>query len=88
MSLRHILLCLSIVPLAFHAQGLRTDDLKCENLYDPLGIDNTAPHFSWKNYSPRNNARQTAWEIQVGTDSVKVSRGEADLWNSGKRLSA
>lgn len=88
MSLRHILLCLSIVPLAFHAQGLRTGDLKCENLYDPLGIDNTAPHFSWKNYSPRNNARQTAWEIQVGTDSVKVSRGEADLWSSGKRLSA
>ena len=23
-------------------------DLKCENLINPLGIDNTSPHFSWK----------------------------------------
>ena len=57
MSLRHILLCLSLVPLAFHAQGLRTGDLKCENLYDPLGIDNTAPHFSWKNYCPTQQCK-------------------------------
>ena len=23
-------------------------ELKCENLIDPLGIDNVTPHFSWK----------------------------------------
>ncbi len=27
--------------------SLDIDGLQCENLNEPLGIDNTSPHFSW-----------------------------------------
>jgi len=63
---------------------LQVYDLRCENLIDPLGIDTTAPHFSWKLSSERNGTYQKAYQILVATDSMLLEKGEADLWNSGK----
>lgn len=74
-------------PQRMSAQALKVHELKCENLVAPLGIDNTKPHFSWKNKGMRNSARQTAYELQVGYDSVSVASGVADLWKSGKQRS-
>ena len=48
-------------------------DLRCEGLPEPLGIDSTQPHFSWKIRSDRP-MEQAAYEIEVGPD----------LWRSGK----
>ena len=48
-------------------------DLRCEGLTEPLGIDSTEPHFSWKIRSDRP-MEQAAYEMEVGPD----------LWNSGK----
>ena len=59
-------------------------DLKCEGLTAPLGIDTTIPHFSWKHQLTRNGQRQTAYEIQVGSDSLALTRGHADQWTSGR----
>lgn len=58
-------------------------DLRCENLGNPLAIDNTLPHFSWK-LTSRQPMRQCAYEIQVATDSLELTRGNVNLWNSGK----
>ena len=52
-------------------------DLRCEGLVEPLGIDNTQPHFSWKMASDLP-VEQTAYEIEVGPE----------LWRSGKVESA
>lgn len=64
--------------------GLQPYDLKCENLPNPTSIDTPRPHFSWKLTSPRKDDCQTAYEIQVGRDSLKLTKGKADLWNTGK----
>ena len=48
-------------------------DLRCEGLVEPLGIDSTHPHFSWKIRSDKP-MEQAAYEIEVGPD----------LWQSGK----
>lgn len=81
-------LTLSIIFLTFSAFSLfassyKPFELRCENLSNPLGIDNIHPHFSWKNTMNYVKA-QTAYEIQVGTDSSRLAGGIADLWKSGK----
>ncbi|MBQ9533873.1 MAG: family 78 glycoside hydrolase catalytic domain [Prevotella sp.] len=63
-------------------------DLLCENLREPLGIDTTQPHFSWKHTLTHVGQQQTAYELQVGTDVVSLADGHADLWDSGKVSSA
>ena len=45
-------------------------ELKCENLIDPLGIDNVTPHFSWKLKGDGWKGGQTYYEIQVASDSI------------------
>lgn len=56
-------------------------DLRVENLVEPLAIDNTTPHFSWKNDTA---VVQTAYELQVATSSRLLRRGKADLWSTGR----
>ena len=63
-------------------------DLRCEGLKEPLGIDTTVPRFSWKNTLKHNGQRQTAYEIQVASDSTALVQGHADLWQSGRVKSA
>lgn len=59
-------------------------ELKCENLINPLGVDNAAPHFSWKLRGDGLKSGQAYYEIQMASDSLSLARGEANLWNSGK----
>lgn len=58
--------------------------LKCENLINPNAIDNTTPHFSWKVLYDGGKMKQQFYEIQVASDSVKLTTDVADLWSTGK----
>lgn len=58
-------------------------DLRCENLINPVGIDNIVPHFSWK-IKGEGIMRQQYYEIQVASDSIQLTKGKADLWSPGK----
>ena len=51
--------------------------LLTENLTNPTGLDCRQPRFSWQLVSTNRNTVQTAYEI-------KVLRGSAMQWNSGK----
>lgn len=82
-----ILMCISCNIATLMAEPLKIDGLTCENLKAPLAIDNTQPHFSWLNHATYNNARQTAYELQVGTDSVRLLHGKADCWQVCKQAS-
>jgi alpha-L-rhamnosidase len=62
----------------------RIDDLRCENLTNPLGIDGTTPHLSWKVAANQNGIHQTAYQLLVASDSSLLTAGKADLWDSGK----
>lgn len=56
-------------------------ELTCELLSNPLGINTSLPHFSWKN---PGTTLQAAYQIQAGSDSTRLSRGKADRWDSGR----
>jgi hypothetical protein len=53
--------------------------LKCEYQVDPLGVDAERPRLSWTLESGRNGARQTAFQIRVGSGA-----GKTDLWDTGR----
>lgn len=83
-----LLLCLCNLSSVMHGKNksvlFTVADLKCENLINPLGIDNTSPHFSWKLKGDGWKQGQTFYEIQVASDSLLLVNDKADLWNTGK----
>lgn len=54
-------------------------DFKTEYMENPLGLDCEKPRFSWKMKADEKDARQTGYQITVGT-----REGAADMWDSGK----
>ncbi len=58
--------------------------LRCEHLHNPLGIDNPYPRLTWQLEDTRPDARQTAYQVLVGTDSLSVQNGEGNIWNTSK----
>ena len=77
MSKRIILAFVCLLSLVACKPYFEVYDLRCEGLTEPLAIDNTQPHFSWKIQS-RKPMAQAAYEIEVGPE----------LWSSGKVESA
>ncbi|MCY1719651.1 family 78 glycoside hydrolase catalytic domain [Prolixibacteraceae bacterium Z1-6] len=63
---------------------LTVTTLKCEDLYNPLGIDKTVPRFSWQVERERNGTEQTAYQILVASNVKMLQENKADLWDSGK----
>ena len=75
------ILTIIIAALALTSASQGPGELRCEGLINPLGIDNAAPHFSWKS---SEDAVQSAYEIQVASSAKALKKGEADIWDSGK----
>lgn len=63
-------------------------DLRCEHGVDPLGIDAAQPRLSWILAGGGQGARQSAYRILVASSRERLAREEADLWDSGKVISA
>lgn len=57
--------------------------LTCEGLTDPWAVDTPTPRLSWQLRSSLEGDAQCSYRIEVATDSLRLSRGEADLWDSG-----
>ncbi len=60
------------------------NDLKCEYLVDPLGIDIQHPRLSWKIHSDQNGQKQTSYHILVASSESLLAENKGDLWNTGK----
>jgi alpha-L-rhamnosidase len=57
--------------------------LKCEYLFNPIGIDAASPRFTWQMADSRQGATQAAYRILVDTDSAAIIAGKGSIWNSG-----
>ena len=57
--------------------------LRSEYLVNPIGIDAALPRLSWRLEDKRNGAKQTAYRVYAGTDSIAVSRGTGNYWQTG-----
>lgn len=72
----------ALALLSVSCTTVKVDCLTCDGLRDPLGIDNTAPHFSWKVYG--DIPAITSYQIQVSSSISSLLEGDADRWDSGK----
>lgn len=77
------LVCCLINISLLNASSIKLFDLRCENLINPMAIDNVIPHFSWK-IQYDYPMKQGYFEIQVASDSISLAKNKADLWNSAK----
>lgn len=57
--------------------------LRCEYLFNPLGIDTAKPRFSWEISDSRRGVKQTAFRILVASDPAHLDRDQGKLWDSG-----
>ena len=94
MNKKNIYCCITFAALfliSFNSRAFSAptvNGLKCEHLIHPNAIDNTTPHFSWKVLNEADKMQQQFYEIQVASDSVTLTAGTADLWNTGKFASS
>jgi len=63
------------------------NELRCEHLPNPLGIDATLPRLSWQLQASGHDIKQSAYQILVASSAAKLQPAEADLWDSGKIVS-
>ena len=82
------LLLLLLIGIQTQAQQSQPINLQCEYLVNPIGIDAPAPRLHWQLSDIRQEARQTAYQVIVGTDSMLVSRANGNSWVSKKKKSA
>jgi alpha-L-rhamnosidase len=66
---------------------LKVDHLLCNNLSNPMGIQVSAPEFSWQLHSQKRDVLQSAYEIRIGKDATSLSKGKDLFWSSGKKSS-
>ncbi|MDR1061923.1 MAG: glycoside hydrolase family 78 protein [Clostridiales bacterium] len=65
--------------------GFSPHSLLCERLENPAAIGACAPRFSWKASHEGRGQAQSAYRIVVASAREKLSAGEYDMWDSGKR---
>jgi len=82
-----ILLIYTILATTLFASGVTIQNLRCEYLANPTGIDIVNPRLSWIVESSLRGERQTAFEILVASSAEKLAKNQGDLWSTGKKIS-
>jgi len=75
-----------LLPVQLFAQTVT--GLKCEYLTNAIGIDSPNPRFVWHLDDARAGAIQSAYQVFVGTDSLQLKSGKANVWQTAKIISA
>src|SRR5439155_8114744 len=54
------------------------------SLSTPLGMDAQHPRLSWKLNNASDGARQTAYQLQVSSNTALLTKGHRNVWDSGR----
>ncbi len=63
------------------------EELRCEYLVNPQGIDSARPRLQWMVKSDTRGWMQAAYQILVASREELLAPDQADLWDSGKVVS-
>jgi alpha-L-rhamnosidase len=69
------------------AASVRVENLQCEYLTNPLGIDVAQPRLSWVLAGSARGQKQTACQILAASSEDLLLRDQGDLWDTGRILS-
>jgi len=73
-----------ILTTLFASAQVRIQSLRCEQLSNPTGIDETQPRFSWNLESATNGVVQQGYQLLVASSRTLLDKNQGDIWNSGK----
>ena len=62
--------------------SVKVENLRCELLKNPVGIDCPNPRLGWEISGNFRGIRQTAYHILEASSLEKLNVGEGDIWNS------
>ena len=77
-----------LLPFQKIVAQISLQNLKCEMLSNPLGIDVVQPRLSWEIVAQKRNVDQKAYQILVASSIEKLAQNEGDIWDSKKISSA
>ncbi len=63
---------------------MQLTNLRCEFLFDPLGIDVREPRLSWELHDMRRGVTQVAYRVLVASSPELLAADRGDLWASGR----
>jgi len=75
---------LGLVASQLAGAAVQVENLRCEYLKDPLGIDEAEPRLSWVIGSLERGEKQTGWQVLVASTPEGLAADQGDLWDSGK----
>jgi alpha-L-rhamnosidase len=81
-----LLLFSFFLSLMAYTQSIFPQNLRCEYLINPEGIDELSPRLSWtlQATNPSHHGqRQTAYKIMVDDSPGKLALNQGGIWNSG-----
>lgn len=64
--------------------ALKADNLTCEYIKNPLGLDISQPRLSWMLSGVGRNQQQTAYELLVSDNLQKINQLQGSVWQTGK----
>ncbi|MDR2513228.1 MAG: glycoside hydrolase family 78 protein [Puniceicoccales bacterium] len=82
-----ISICTLLLMVVGAAAQLTPENLRCEDMKDPAGIDLRQPRFSWALKPDKPDVRnqsQSAVQILVASSKAKLDAHQGDVWNSGR----
>jgi hypothetical protein len=82
-----LLLVLLAITLPLFCQKTMLQNLQCEYLTDPLGVESQNPKLSWQIIAAERNSTQTAYRILVSDNPVSLKKNIGNVWDSKKVLS-
>src|ERR1700730_9044835 len=90
--LKKIIILLAGLVLNFsilaQTSSLQPDNLRCEYIENPLGIDTKHPRLSWEFLAGDRNQFQSAYELIVSTNSADIENMKGNVWSTGKVISS
>ncbi|GAA4800660.1 glycoside hydrolase family 78 protein [Olivibacter ginsenosidimutans] len=66
---------------------IRPDELTCEYLKKPLGLDVHLPRFSWTLAADKRDQQQMAYELIVADNLEAIQKKKGTVWSTGKVVS-
>ena len=65
-------------------QAASVNELRCEDLKNPTGVDAVHPRLSWLLDSSGDDQTQKAYQILVASSPKALAANQGDWWDSGK----
>ncbi len=75
---------LVLVLNGFLLRAAEVENLRCEYLSNPLGVDVSSPRLSWMIVSSVRGDLQKAYQVVVSSSRELLAKDEGDMWNTGK----